>query len=473
MLERFETLSAVHCEDHIWNMYDEEERRIMKTFIEHGKAVRSERESAQIEERDPNFIDLVRQWGGVSLVYRKSMVDSPAYRLNHEEIIKSLEEGIYFIENLNPVEAIPDEFGAVAALNFQRMQQDEKGKWHTSSELIELPAKTVCVAAGTSPNIIYEKELPGTFKLDKWNQFFAGFKAISNGNGESHVEPAEKNEPAFFTSYEKNGRLISYYGDNHPIYAGNVVKAMASAKFGFPHVVKLFEADLAKVDATKQNEREESFKQLASGLDNVLRPTVVRVDRLTPTIIEVIVRAPFAAERFHPGQFYRLQNYEVNSYEIAGTKLTMEGIALTGAWVDKEQGLLSMIVLEMGGSSRLCAALKPGEPVVVMGPTGTPTEIPTGETVLLAGGGLGNAVLFSIGKALRENNNKVIYFAGYKKGEDLYKQNEVEESSDQIIWSTDSGCEIQSRRPQDSHFRGNIVQAMKTYAEGDLGTPTV
>jgi hypothetical protein len=42
-----------------------------------------------------------------------------------------------------------------------------------------------------------------------------------------------------------------------------------------------------------------------------------------------------------------------------------------------------------------------GEPVVVMGPTGTPTEIPEGETVLLAGGGLGNAVLFSIAQAMK------------------------------------------------------------------------
>ena len=33
----------------------------------------------------------------------------------------------------------------------------------------------------------------------------------------------------------------------------------------------------------------------------------------------------------------------------------MEGLALTGAWVDKAKGLLSLIVLEMGGSSRLCA----------------------------------------------------------------------------------------------------------------------
>ena len=80
----------------------------------------------------------------------------------------------------------------------------------------------------------------------------------------------------------------------------------------------------------------------------------------------------------------------------------MEGLALTGAWVDNERGLLSTIVLEMGGSSDLCALLKPGEPVVLMGPTGTPTETPGRETVLLPGGGLGNAVLFSIGQTLRD-----------------------------------------------------------------------
>ena len=52
-----------------------------------------------------------------------------------------------------------------------------------------------------------------------------------------------------------------------------------------------------------------------------------------------------------------------------------------------------------------------------MGATGTPTEIPSGKTVLLAGGGLGNAVLFSIGKAMRAAGNRVIYFAGYRDAE--------------------------------------------------------
>ena len=35
------------------------------------------------------------------------------------------------------------------------------------------------------------------------------------------------------------------------------------------------------------------------------------MNRLTPTIVEVVVRAPAAARAFQPGQFYRLQNYEI------------------------------------------------------------------------------------------------------------------------------------------------------------------
>ena len=220
-----------------------------------------------------------------------------------------------------------------------------------------------------------------------------------------------------------------------------------------------------------------------STLDTELLARVERVERLTETIVEVVVRAPAAARHFSPGQFYRLQNFEslaaraqsargadgVRSAPASlsrlapqpdGPPLLMEGIALTGAWVDREQGLLSLIALEMGVSSRLCAYLKPGEPVVVMGPTGTPTEIPQGESVLLAGGGLGNAVLFSIAKALRDNGNRVLYFAGYKKGEDLFKREEIEAATDQVIWSTDTGASIAAGRPQDAHFRGNIVQAM-------------
>src|SRR6185436_6387964 len=439
-------------------------------FLEHGRAVRAERERAAAAGEEPNFVPLVQSWGGVSLVYRKRLQDSPAYRLNHEEVQKALEEGIDFVECMNPAEAVPDEYNAVKALIFERLEYvAETGKFEKTGDMHEFPAHTVCVAAGTSPNVIYEKEKPGTFKMDEWRQFFQPFKVERNGDGKLHAIETEKSETGFFTSYEHEGKFISYYGDNHPKYAGNVVKAMASAKHGYTKVVELFADELASRGTLPQAEKDEIFEKLEATLDEQLRAYVVKVERLTPTIVDVIVKAPLQARKFQPGQFYRLQNFETSAPVIDGARLVMEGLALTGAWVDEEKGLLSMIVLEMGTSSRLCSLLKEGEEVLVMGPTGTPTEIPENETVLLAGGGLGNAVLFSIARAMKANNNHVVYFAGYKRGDDLFKREEIEKATDQVIWSTDSAEEIRPMRPQDSHFRGNIVQAMVGYAEGEFG----
>ena len=97
------------------------------------------------------------------------MVDSPAYRLNHEEVIKALEEGIIFTENINPIEAIPDERGALKAVIFKRESKDLPAG---QDPLITLPARTMLVAAGTTPNIMYEKECAGTFQLDAKKKFF-------------------------------------------------------------------------------------------------------------------------------------------------------------------------------------------------------------------------------------------------------------------------------------------------------------
>ena len=177
------------------------------------------------------------------------------------------------------------------------------------------------------------------------------------------------------------------------------------------------------------------------------------VKRLTPTIVEVVVQAPAAARRFQPGQFYRLQNFETLAAVAAGTRMQMEGLALTGAWVDRERGLVSTIVLEMGGSSDLCAMLRPGEPVVLMGPTGTPTHIEPNETVLLVGGGLGNAVLFSIGQAFRAAGSQVLYFAGYKKIIDRYKVEEIEAAADVVVWCCDEAPGFAARAAAGPHVR--------------------
>ncbi|HUD73215.1 MAG TPA: FAD-dependent oxidoreductase, partial [Dongiaceae bacterium] len=373
-LERYETVVRTSGEEAALRPYTPEERERLAVYLEHGRACRAERERAARDGGAPDFAALVNRWGGVSIAYRKGMVDSPAYRLNHEEIIKALEEGIRFIEGIDPEEAVADRYGALERVIFRRLTTGEGGRWEDRGEKVTLEAKTLLVAAGTSPNVTYERERPGTFAMDDRRQFFRAHKAEIGADGRAVAVPAGRGEPAFFTSYAKEGRLVSYFGDNHPQYAGNVVKAMASARDGYPYLAALFESDLARLEPREQPARDAALGAFFRRLDDALRAKVVEVRRLTPTIVEAIVRAPLAARNFEPGQFFRLQNFERTAPRREGHPLLIEPLALTGAWVDRERGLLSLIALEMGTSSRLLSALKEGEEVVVMGPTGAPTE---------------------------------------------------------------------------------------------------
>jgi len=459
-LVRYEELVSRQGEEPLRATFDTEELEILDRLLAHGTQIRRERRRAEAAGEAPDFARLCREWGGVSIAYRRTLEESPAYRLNHEEIIKAFEEGIAFIESLDPMEAVPDEFGKLRAMRFRR----------PSGGLVELPARACLVAAGTTPNITYTKEHPGAIPLDDKRRFFAPHRLRRRDAGGFELEPAKPDEPgAFFCGRDYDGRFVTYFGDNHPRYNGNVVKAMASARDGFPWIRALFEDELSSLEGKPQAERERSWKRFSSTLDREWIATVVRVERLTPTIVEVVVRAPAAARQFHPGQFYRLQNFEESAPVIDGSPLLIEPLALTGAWTDEHEGLLSLIVLELGVSSRVCSALAPGEQVLVMGPTGAPTEIPENSTVMLCGGGLGNAVLFSIGKACRLRGCRVIYFAGYKKAEDFYKREEIESAADIVVYSVDRGDPIPALRDQDRTFVGNILQAIRAYADGHLG----
>ncbi|MBP9077446.1 MAG: FAD-dependent oxidoreductase [Haliscomenobacter sp.] len=458
---RYDELAKTMGMDLLDRLFDEEEKSILHTFLRHAEVIANERERAAEAGETPNFIPFLQEWGGVHIYYRKSMHDAPAYRLNHEEIIKAFEEGIFFVEKMSPLEVVPDAYGAIREAVFETMDLVD-GKWTSGGQTFRVPAKTLIVAAGTVPNVMYERENPGTFHLDSWDEYYKSY--VQDPNGTGRLVEAAKNETGFFTSYEKDGKFVTFYGDNHPQYAGNVVKAMASAKFGYKKVVELFGfgEQHPQVNA-------DELGPFFDALSDQLRAKVVGVIRLTPTIVELVLYAPMAAKKFRPGQFYRLQNYETDALVVEDTRLMVEGLALTGAWVDKERGLVGTVLLEVGASSRMVAMMKPGQQVVLMGPTGEPTEIEENATVLLLGGGLGNAVLFSIAKAYKEKGGNVIYFAGYKKKADFYKREEIEAHTDVVVYSVDAGEPIEAIRPQDKSFTGNIIQAMIAYAEGELG----
>ncbi len=465
-LDRYEALSKFAGAAFVRSRWNDEDREVGDEFIAHAQAIRAERAQAANEQRPARVLELLQSWGGVTLAYRKRMVDSPSYTLNHEEVEKALEEGIRFAECLSPKRIDVDARGAVASITLTRQLRSDEGRWSDADDTVWL-ARTVFIAAGTQPNTVLAREDGVHFKLDgKY------FQAIDEQGAPLKPEfsISKPTEARVLLSKLADGRLLSFFGDLHPSYFGNVVKAMASARQGYPVISRVLKhrPPASVLDST-------AFGAL---MNHELRATVERVVRLTPTIIEIVLRAPMAARKFEPGQFYRLQNFEslapVAAVDGHLTRLAMEGLALTGAWVDREQGLVSTIVLEMGGSSDLCQLLKPGEPVILMGPTGAATEIEGRETVVLVGGGLGNAVLFSIGAAFRARGSKVLYFAGYKKMIDRYKVEEIEAAADIVVWCCDEGPGFTPTRSQDMSFVGNIVQAMVSYTSGKLAqAPTI
>src|SRR4029077_6479715 len=88
-------------------------------------------------------------------------------------------------------------------------------------------------------------------------------------------EVHDASREAFFASCASNGNYVTFYGDNHPDYAGNVVKAMASAKHGAPQVARLFAAEIARAEAHPTPL--DKFESLTRFLDEALVPRVVEV----------------------------------------------------------------------------------------------------------------------------------------------------------------------------------------------------
>ncbi|MGE0557833.1 MAG: FAD-dependent oxidoreductase [Burkholderiales bacterium] len=460
-LLRYEQLAREHGEAAARIAWNAEEREIADEFIAHAQAIRAERAAAAAQSREPRVLQLLQSWGGATIAYRKRLVDSPSYTLNHEEVHKALEEGITFAECLTPLAIEVDQYGHARSLKAAVHARSNDGQWQEQGQ-VELPARAVLIAAGTQPNTVLAREDAANFVLDG-----RYFRACGSDGSPLSAEKAisKPNEVNVLLSRRDDGRCISYFGDVHPSYFGNVVKAIGSAKQGYPVVSAVLEKVRPAAAAGDAD--------FLGALQRDLRATVHEIKRLTPEIVEVVVHAPLAARHFRPGQFYRLQNFESLAPRTEGSTLAMEGLALTGASVDAERGLLSTIVLEMGGSSDLCVELKPGEPVILMGPTGTPTEIPSGETVVLVGGGLGNAVLFSIGQAMRKAGSRVLYFAGYKRMIDRYRIEDIEAASDVVVWCCDEEPGFVPSRPGDRRFVGNIVQSMKAYAAGELGEQVI
>lgn len=462
ILHRYETLVATYGDDYVLNSLDPASKEILDEFLAHGQLVRKERERAKQHGERPDFIKLIHQWGGVTIIYRRTMQDSPAYINNHEELKKALEEGVFYLETLEPKSLDLNQFGHAETLICQQRVRKTDDIWETMNDDIRIPARSIFVATGTQPNTAYEFEHRGTFtRLGLQYQHYEdkeGQLIIPHG-----VIHCKDQQFGPFTSYNNNNFRVSLIGDTHPVFHGSVVKAIASGMRTFPKIL-----DILKNKLNQQGDLKE-YQHFSNRIEQLFNSKIRTIQRRTDNVIELTIQAPLAAKNFQAGQFYRLQNYETYAPHINHTSLQVEPLALIASDVDKQQGILKFMVIEKGASSKLCATFKPNDPVSLMGPTGVRAKISREhETVLIIGNELSIALMSSYGAALKKAGNRIIYLGIFKKASDLYDQGLLEQYTDVSIWCTKETVTITKKRPVDYSHSGDALDILIRYANGAL-----
>lgn len=459
MSRRYKTLSAHFGEDAVRSRFLPADLKILDEFLLHAAQIDAERRQAQLDGRNPDLISLLRRWGGVTIAYRRTMQESPAYRRNHEELSKAFEEGIYYAEGLEPRAVILDEDGQVKALCCRWSIWDEAGNWIESDEEQALPARAILVATGARLNVAYEFEHRGTFlRQDRFE--YRRYERI-HGHLRQVDTLGHVKSPHFgaFTSYAQDHRTVTFLGDTHPVFHGSVVKAIASGKRVYPEICRVLAGQITVGD-------EQEYQAFRHHIQQLFTATVLAVSRLNHCVVELQVRAKMAARNGGAGQFYRLQNYESQATQINDTLLQMEGLALLGVNHPHDPDILSFYVIEKGASSRLVQRLQPGDLLSLMGPTGAHSpQLASPSTVLIIGDIISPAFLLAMGQKFRNEGHLVWYLGYFQHPQDLYCQAQLEAVAEKIIWLTDQGA-IATNRSQDYSFQdGDLINALQQFTD--------
>lgn len=131
---------------------------------------------------------------------------------------------------------------------------------------------------------------------------------------------------------------------------------------------------------------------------------------------------------------------KAGNFVIVRVDKTGERMPLTIADADIKEGTITLVVQEVGLSSTKLCQLNEGDYVAdVVGPLGSPTHIENYGTVLCAGGGVGTAPMLPIIKALKAAGNRVLSVIAGRNKDLVILEDEVRESSDELIIMTDDG----------------------------------
>lgn len=156
---------------------------------------------------------------------------------------------------------------------------------------------------------------------------------------------------------------------------------------------------------------------------------IVTKQILGPVTKLYVIEAPEVARKAQAGQFIILRVSDKG-----------ERIPLTIADYDRSAGTITIVVQEIGKSTRELGTMNAGDELASFtGPLGRPTEIENYGTVVLVGGGLGIAPIYPICRSLRAAGNHVIGIIGARTKDLLFWEDEMRSVTDELIVGTDDG----------------------------------
>lgn len=156
---------------------------------------------------------------------------------------------------------------------------------------------------------------------------------------------------------------------------------------------------------------------------------IVEKRQLADTITLLKVEAPLVVREARPGQFV-----------IVCLDEFAERIPLTICDTDKSRGTITLIIQQVGKSTKDLCALKAGNSIQdILGPLGNPTEVEKFGTVVIVGGGVGAAELYPAAKALKAKGNKVIAIIGARNKDLIILEDEFKGVVDEVVITTDDG----------------------------------
>ena len=157
--------------------------------------------------------------------------------------------------------------------------------------------------------------------------------------------------------------------------------------------------------------------------------TIVKKERLNPTVTKMVIDAPYVARKAEPGQFIIFRAHEDS-----------ERVPLTIADFDREAGTVTIIYQIVGGSTMELDAMNEGDALCdFVGPLGVATHTEGLKKVAVVGGGVGCAIAYPVTKKLHDLGAQVHAVVGFRNKDLVILEDEFKAASDKLVMMTDDG----------------------------------